>query len=62
MVAYKLPSVKDFFQRGGGVKGDGLVRGDCHHFSGFRVADFFGGAVDGVEGTEVDEVDTLAGR
>ncbi len=61
MVAYKLPFVKDFFERGGRVKYDCPVRGDCHHFSGFRVADFLGGAADGVKGTEVDEVDALAG-
>jgi hypothetical protein len=39
------------------TEGDGGVGGESNNLSGFRVADFLGGAADGVEGTEAAESD-----
>ena len=48
-------SIQAFLQRRGGPEANGYVFQKGDDFSGFRVADFFGGAADGVEGAEAAE-------
>lgn len=48
-------SVQSFRQREGGMESDGGVGRERYDLTGFGVADFLGGAADGVEGTEAAE-------
>jgi hypothetical protein len=48
-----------FFERRGGGEGNGDASGNRYDFSGFRVADFLGGAADAAEGAEATQGDRL---